>query len=212
MDSNHVVRSFQNVAEIARRLDASRTAKGTASGRGVSAAQTLKVLNQIMAPAAREKVPVANYAAAEPAGGPGLQAEFMGPVSHGRDTMELIDRGVSLLDGVDEYIVSVRAGLGVYFDALTNTASLIRTIARQLHVPGDAVEFEKCWEEFEHGEEARSSCPEYGQEDWRCFLAEGVDRSLCGGGSNGPAGCYTCRIFQDNMDRLLPESECSRDG
>jgi hypothetical protein len=212
MDSNHVVRSFQNVAEIARRLDASRTARGSGSGRGVSAAQTLKVLNQVMAPAAREKMPVANYAAVEPGGGSGLPAGFTGPVSPGRDSMELIDRGVSLLDGVDEYIDSVRNGLGAYFDALTNTASLIRTIARQLNVPSDAGEFVSCWEEFEHSEEVKTSCPEYGQADWRCFLAEGVDRSICGDVSGSPAGCYTCPVFQGNMDRLLPESECSEHG
>ena len=209
MDSNHVVRSFQNVAEIARRLDTSNTPGGTGSGRGASAAQTLKVLNQVMVPAAREKVPVANYAAVQPAGRPGLPADRPGPVSPGRDSIELIDRGVKLLDGVDAYVDSVRDGLGVYFDALTNTASLIRTIARQLHVPSEASEFKKCWEEFEHSEQVKCSCPEYGQADWRCFLAEGIDRSLCGEGSHSPAGCYRCPVFQDNMDKLLPESDCS---
>lgn len=212
MDSNHVVRSFQNVADIARRLDACNTARGAGSRRGTTAAQTLKVLSQVMAPAARNKAPVADHVAVYPAGGPGLMSEAPQTVATGGDSIELIDRGINLLDSVDEYVGSVRDGLGVYFDALASTASLIRAVARQLHVPHDAGEFKKCWEEFEHASEEKCSCPEFGQADWRCFLAEDIDRSLCGDSKYSPAGCYTCPVFQENMDRLLPESECPRDG
>ncbi|MGD9401888.1 MAG: methyl-accepting chemotaxis protein [bacterium] len=212
MDSNHVVRSFQNVAEIARRLDASNSERGAGSRRGATAAQTLKVLNRVMVPAGSPRVPAANYAAAYPAGGPGIVAGCAGAVTSGSDSIELIDRGIKLLDAVDEYVGSVRDGLGVYFDALANTATLIRAVARQLNLPHDAGEFKRCWEEFEHDDEEKRSCPEYGQADWRCFLAEDIDRSLCGDRDHSPAGCYACPVFQDNMDTLLPESECQRDG
>jgi hypothetical protein len=211
MDSNHVVRSFQNVAEIARRLDTSRSTKGAVSGRGATAAQMLKVLTEVMAPAGREKVPVANYAAVQ-AGGPGLGQGSVEPRSPGRERADLVDRGVNLLDGIDVYIDSVRDGLALYFDAVSNTATLIRTIARQLHVPSDTDGFKKCWEEFEHHGEAGCSCPEHGQGDWRCFLTEGVDRSQCGDKGHSPAGCYTCPVFRENMDKLVPESECSQNG
>jgi hypothetical protein len=213
MDSNHVVRSFQNVAEIARRLDTSKSTQGAMSGRGATAAQMLKVLTQVVAPARRERTPVADFAAVRASsGGSGLPVGDALPLSPGRDSLELLDKGVNLLDGVGAYIDSVRDGLTVYFDAVVNTSSLIRAIARQLHVPCDAHGFKRCWEEFEHPEEVKASCPAYGQVDWRCFLTEGIDRSLCGDASHSPAGCYTCPVFRRNMDNLLPESECSADG
>ena len=211
MDSNHVVRSFQNVAEIARRLDTSNSTKGAVSGRGATAAQMLKVLTGVMVPADRDKVPVANYAAVQ-ARGPGSGQGSVAAPSTGRDSTDLIDRGVGLLDGIDLHTDSVRDGLAIYFNAVANTATLIRTIARQLHVPSDTHGFKKCWEEFEHREEVKCSCPEYGQGEWRCFLTEGIDRSLCGDESHRPAGCYTCPVFRENMDKLLPESECPENG
>ncbi len=211
MDSNHVVRSFQNVAEIARRLDASRTAKGAMSGRGAAAAQMLKVLSGAMAPAAREKVAVGEYVAFEATRAGGVSAGGPGPSSHAGDPADVIERGVGLLDGVHEYIGSVRKGLGAYFDAVSNTASLVRSVARQLRVPDGPSGFERCWEVLEHCREARCSCPEYGRDDWRCFLADGVDRTLCGGVGNRD-GCYACPVFQANMERLLPESECPHHG
>lgn len=206
MDSNHVVRSFQNVAEIARRLDTSKSNKSVVSGRGATAAQMLKVLTGELAPAERKRVPVANYATVQAGGGPGHGPD--GPALPGGATgsTDLIERGVGLLDGVDAYVGSLRDGLGAYFEAITNTAALIRTIARQLNVPSGASGFKKCWEECEL-ESAERNCPEYGQEDWRCFLCEGIDRSLCGGQDHGTAGCYTCPVFRENMDKLLPESE-----
>ena len=212
MDSNHVVRSFQNVADIARRLDASKSSKGVLSGRGATAAQMLRVLTRADVPAKEEKVPVASYAAVHAPDGSGAPADGAHPRPPERDSLELVDRGVKLLDDVEAYIDSVRDGLNVYFDAVANTSSLIRAIARQLHVPCEMDGFKRCWDEFEHDEEVRRSCPAYGQDDWRCFLSEGVDRTLCGDSSHCPAGCYTCPVFRKNMDSLLPESEYSADG
>lgn len=212
MDSNHVVRSFQNVADIARRLDASKFTESAVSGRGATAAQMLKVLTQVLAPAQREQVPVADYASVQASRTSGLSAGGALSSSQGRDPLALLNKGVSLLDGVDAYIDSVREGLTEYFDAVVSTSSLIRAIARQLHVPCDAHGFQRCWEQFEHPEEARASCPAYGQADWRCFLHEGVDRSLCGDGGHDPAGCYACPVFRRNMDNLLAERECSAHG
>jgi methyl-accepting chemotaxis protein len=209
MDSNHVVRSFQNVAEIARRLDASRSSRGALSSRGVTAAHMLKVVGRALSPAGRKQVPVADYAAVQagpvtsmPAGAP--------PAS--RDAGDLAGRGIGLLDGVDVYIASVREGLTAYFDAVAETASLIRTITRHLHVPGDAAGFKRCWETIRQEGDVKCSCPQYGLEEWRCFLSDSVDRSLCGGDGHSPSGCYTCPVFRENMDILLPESESSRDG
>jgi methyl-accepting chemotaxis protein len=212
MDSNNVVRSFQNVAEIARRLDAYRPARGPVPDRGTDAARMLKVLTGALAPAQAEKVPVANYAGVGASGGAGASAGGNDGGAHGEsDSIELVDKGIRLLDSVDVYLDSVRDGLTVYFDAVGNAATLIRSIARQLNVPGDSDGFKKCWEEFEHSEELKSSCPAYGRGEWRCFLSEDIDRRLCGGPGHGSGGCYACTVFRENMERLLPESECSPD-
>ena len=212
MDSNHVVRSFQNVAEIARRLDNSESGQSAVSGRGATAAQMLKVLTEVLAPARREQVPVADYATVPASGGPGLSARGEITSFQGRDSLELLDKGVKLLDAVDAHVDSLREGLTQYFDAIVKTPSLIRAIGRQLHVPCGARGFKKCWEEFEHREEVAGSCPQFGDADWRCFLREGIDRTLCGDGSHRAAGCYTCPVFRRNMDNLLPEGEGLVDG
>ena|GEM_PF-2454217 len=205
MDSSHAVRAFQNVAEIARRIEVSKPASGAVSGRGATAAQTLKVLTQVLAPARREQVPAPEYAAVKAPAGTGISAGAAQAPTSG--SVDLLERGIGLLDGLDMYVQSLRSGLSAYFEAVSRTASLIRSIAGQLHIPSACREFVKCWEEFDHAGQAGRSCPAYGREDWRCFLSEDVDRRLCGDEDHEITSCYTCPVFRQNMERLIPDIE-----
>jgi hypothetical protein len=197
IDSSHVVRSIQRVADIARKLESSKFGKWTAAGETLATAKMMKALARgansgESAPHALEPGPASTGTlVAQSAGRPGPDGQLD----------NFMDRAEGDLQRTEASLASIRASLCSWIAAFDEVTDLIRSAVKRIPIDIDAHKPLNCWEIINCGEDLRRSCEAYKQGDWRCFLTGDVDRSA-GGSRGGKDGkdCVECPAFKNNLD------------
>jgi methyl-accepting chemotaxis protein len=186
IDSSHVVRSIHRVTDIARRLESHKFAKWT-TGETLTTATMVKVLSQtgrgVAAPAEADRL------------------SDTGPLS------ETLARGEDDLDKSMTSLEHIREEVSSYLATIDQAAESVRAAVKKIHPEVDGVGSRKCWQITDCDQELRGRCPAYGQDDWRCFLTDGVAcHSARDGSPHSDKRCAECRVFRSNMDCLTAQT------
>jgi methyl-accepting chemotaxis protein len=203
IDSSHVVRSLHKVADIARRIEEHNFSKWAAAGETLATARVLKALS-------RERphgAPVlATRAAASQASA--RASESLPEIeSTGRpeDFTSRLDREI---DRSQQSLKNISESLSSLLVMIDDTASLVRSAAREIPA-GDGPETgRRCWEITSCPEDVRLRCGAYTQADWRCFLN---DATACSRGetndAHGRKECPECLAFPKSAaSRTIPKA------
>ncbi|MFH1312204.1 MAG: methyl-accepting chemotaxis protein [Candidatus Eisenbacteria bacterium] len=186
IDSSHVVRSIHRVTDIARRLESHKFAKWT-TGETLATATVVKVLSQtghdVAAPHGPERAP------------------DTGPLS------EALARGEDDLDKSMISLERIRDEVSMYLTTIDDVADAVHAAVKNIHPDVDGVGSRKCWQITDCDPALRGRCPAYVQDDWRCFLTEGVAcHSARDGSPHADKRCAECRAFKNNMDCLTAQT------
>jgi methyl-accepting chemotaxis protein len=200
IDSSHVVRSIQRVTDIAKRLEAHKFSKWTTAGETVATARMIKVLTH-----------GADTATLEQREAVGLQtatgrAGSTGSVHGGRDLSGLVSKGEEDLGESLSSLECMRKNMALCLAAFDDIAGAVKAAVKQIQVEADGHGIKKCWEITGCDETLRSRCQAYNQEDWRCFLSDGVACSFAGNGdAHAERRCHECPAFKNNLEALLTQ-------
>jgi methyl-accepting chemotaxis protein len=200
IDSSHVVRSIQRVTEIARRLEAHKFGKWTTAGETVATAKMVKALAQGTGPAEAEH--------REPEGMPAATGVISPtpPVQTDAQVSRLITSGEDDLNKSLAYLKRMREDMTLCLSAFDDIADAVRSAAKKIQIDINGHGIKKCWEITGCDETLRNRCQAYKQDDWRCFLSDGVACTFAGeSGAHGERRCHECPAFKNNLEALLTQ-------
>jgi methyl-accepting chemotaxis protein len=204
IDSSHVVRSIQRVADIARRLESRKFGKWTAAGEVLAAAKMVKVLAQGANAGEPSSQPTTFESAAT---GTLVAHSGSSPGTHDH-TQPGHPGGVALaaqtdIDEILTLLESISQSIGVWvarFDEVVDSAT---SAVKGIPVDFDSAERVNCWDITHCDEDTRSRCEAYKQGDWRCFLIMGpAGAPSPEGGGQGTVKCTECPAFKNNLESL----------
>lgn len=197
IDSSHVVRSIQRVADIARKLESSKFGKWTAAGETLATAKMMKALARganLGEPAPHALEPGSastGTLVAQPAGRPSPDGQLD----------SFMDRAEGDFQKIQASLASIRASLCSWIAAFDEVTDLIRSAVKRIPIDINGDKPLNCWEIINCDENLRGSCEAYKQGDWRCFLAGDVDRSTGGSGADRDGkNCVECPPYKNNLD------------
>lgn len=199
IDSSSIVKSIHRVTDIAKRLEANelRDLQG-----GRTSIVTAKVLEALWIQG-NGSLPGLQAAGAGPKARAHPAACAVGLQEGGDNVIRVIEKSEHVLrrtkftlDSIGEKVV---ACIGTIEKATGLARSLVRkTIVARGRIAG------RCWEIVGCSENLRSECQAYKEDDWRCFLVDGVacfndkENEVHGGRQ-----CYDCPAFRRNLECLL---------
>ncbi|MFC1799912.1 methyl-accepting chemotaxis protein [Candidatus Eisenbacteria bacterium] len=196
IDSSHVVRSLHKVADIARRIEEHNFSKWAAAGETLATARVLKALSRNR----QESAPV--LAMREASAGQAL-AQVAGSLQDINNTgrAEGITSGLDKdIDRSQQSLKNISESLSSLLSLIDETASLVRSAARDIPADKGPETGRRCWEVTGCPEDIRQRCGAYTHADWRCFLTEGT---ACAQGesvdAHGRKECPECLAFPKSV-------------
>jgi methyl-accepting chemotaxis protein len=204
IDSSHVVRSLHKVADIARRIEEHNFSKWAAAGETLATARVLKALSRDR----QEGAPVLARQAA--AGQALVQAGGSLPYTDTTGHRESIISGLDKdIDRSQQSLKNISESLSSLLSMIEETASLVRSAARDIPAGKGPDTGGRCWEVTGCPEEIRQRCGAYTHTDWRCFLSDGT---ACSQGevddAHGRKECPECLAFpRSAAGRTSPKAD-----
>jgi hypothetical protein len=199
IDSSHVVRSIQRVTDIARRLESEKFGKWKTAGETLAAARVIKALSQ----GANSGQPVSDQETTTTAM---LVAQGPRPACSDIRIDGIIANSEGDLDRSLSSLENIRQTLSACLAAFDDIAAQVRSTVKEIPVGGNGQAIRRCWEITDCDPEIRNQCRAYQQDDWRCFLADGVACSFADDGdAHAQRRCHECPAFKNNVEALLTE-------
>jgi methyl-accepting chemotaxis protein len=200
IDSSHVVRSIQRVTDIAKRLEAHKFSKWTVAGETAATARMIKALTHR-----------AGTAALEQGASDGVQTatdlvSSTCVLGGSRHVSGLLSRGDEDLGRSLASLECMRENMAVCMAAFDDIAGAVRSAVKQIKVEADGHGIRRCWEITGCDDALRTRCQAYTQDDWRCFLSDGVACSFAeDGDAHAERRCHECPAFKNNLEALLTQ-------
>jgi methyl-accepting chemotaxis protein len=197
IDSSHVVRSIQRVAEIARRLESRKFGKWTVAGEKLATARMAKALAQNTGEVGSDS--------GSPVPGPAIASTLTAEKPCGSSVEERLDsvvaQGKNDIDQVVEMLRSIRENLCTWVVTLDEAAEHVRGALRRVPPDAGGLKPVNCWEITGCDEETRNRCHAGAGDDWRCFLApDGWDRPSADGDGGNVRDCVECPALKNNLE------------
>ncbi len=196
IDSSHVVRSLHKVADIARHIEEHNFSKWAAAGETLATARVLKALSRER----QETAPV--FATREAAAGQSMaQPSGSLPDIHNTAPPEGITSGLDKeIDRSQQSLKNISESLSSLLDMIDETASMVRSAAREIPAGTGPETAGRCWEITGCPEDIRERCAAYAHADWRCFLNDGTACSRAeAGDAHGRKECPECLAFPKSV-------------
>ncbi len=202
--SRHVVRSLHKVADIARRIEEHNFSKWAAAGETLATARVLKALSRER----QETVPV--LATREAAAGQSLTHALgslpdIDNTGHPEEITSGLDKDI---DRSQQSLKNISESLSSLLGMIDETASLVRSAARDIPAGKGPETGGRCWEVTGCPEDIRERCAAYSHADWRCFLSDGTACSRAeAGDAHGRKECPECLAFPKSVaNRMIPKA------
>lgn len=205
IDSSHVVRSLHKVADIARRIEEHNFSKWAAAGETLATARVLKALS-------RDRQEGATVLATrEAAAGQVLTRESgsLPELDNAGQPEGMISRLDKDIDRSQQSLKNIGESLSSLLGMIDETASLVRSAARDIPAGRGPEIGGRCWEVTGCPEDIRQRCGAYAHADWRCFLNDGA---ACSQGEacdpHGRKECSECLAFPKSVSgRTTPKAD-----
>lgn len=205
IDSSHVVRSLHKVTDIARRIEEHNFSKWAAAGETLATARVLKALS-------RERQESAPVLATREAGAGQSVPRTSGSLpdinnnGYPDDVTSGLDKEIDISQ---QSLKNISKSLSTLLGMIEETASLVRSAARDIPAGTGPESAGRCWETTGCPEDIRERCAAYLHADWRCFLNDGAACARVEeGDAHGRKECPECLAFPKSAaNRTTPRAE-----
>jgi hypothetical protein len=200
-----VVRSLHKVAEIARRIEEHNFSKWAAAGETLATARVLKALS-------RDRQEGATVLATREAAAGQIVTRASGSLpemdntGHPGGIISGLDKDI---DRSQQSLKNIGESLSSLLGMIDETASLVRSAARDIPAGKGPETGGRCWEITGCPEEIRQRCSAYALADWRCFLNDGAACARAeGDDAHGRKECPECPAFPRSVaGRTIPRAD-----